>query len=247
MFSALSNLFKRETLKGFSDLEKTADVHCHILSGVDDGFQSLQDSIDALKRYQELGYKKVYLTPHMNLDSFAGNNETMLKERYARFMDAIPSDLNLDIRLAAEYMVNEDLDLDREFLTFADRTVLIEMSYYFESPNIKDVIYNLSLDGYNLVLAHPERYMFYHRKISKIEELVNLGCRLQLNILSLTPYYSQGTIAMAQELLKSGMYSFIGNDLHTLKQLDGIEKVSFKADLLPYLQKLYNNNLTLFD
>lgn len=243
----LARLFGKQELKGFSDIEKTADVHCHILSGVDDGFQSLADSIKALRRYQELGYRKVYLTPHMNLDTFSGNNEKMLNEHFDLFKKSLPADIDLDIRLAAEYMVNEDLDLNRDFLTFGNKTVLIEMSYFFESPNIKDAIYQLSLDGYNIVLAHPERYMFYHRKLSQIESFIDAGCRLQMNILSLTPFYSPGTIEMAEQMLKAGMYSYVGNDLHTLKQLERIENVTFKEALLPEIQKLYNNNLTLFD
>ena len=65
-----------------ADLRPGAEVHCHILPGVDDGFQQPEDSYEALRRLQAMGVERVQLTPHMNLDDFAGNTEEMLQERF---------------------------------------------------------------------------------------------------------------------------------------------------------------------
>lgn len=242
----LLNIFKAP--KGnFTDLTFESDVHCHILCGVDDGFGRIYDSIEALRQYQQSGVKRVYLTPHMNLDSFSDNDEKSLKECFVEFKQKmLDADINIDLRLGAEYMINEMLDMDRDFLTFSAGKVLIEMSYFFESPNIGDAIFQLNLKGYTPVLAHPERYTYYSRDIKTLEEFVNMGCLLQLNLLSLTPYYSPETIRLAKTLLDRGMYSFVGTDLHSLHQLSRIQSMNIEVKVLNQIQHLLNNNASLF-
>ncbi len=232
--------------KSFADLKVGYDIHSHILYGVDDGFTNATDSYEALRRYQKRGYKGIYLTPHMNLDSYSDNNEIMLQEHFKEFVDNMPDDIYIDLRLGAEYMVNETLDLNREFLTFANRKVLIEMSYYYESPNIRETIFELGLQGYSPVLAHPERYLYYTDKIGDIESFVNMGCQLQLNILSLTPYYSPETVVLAKKLLDMNLYSYVGTDLHSLNQLSRIFEMTANSSLMDKLNVIMENNSELF-
>lgn len=239
--------FLTKKKSSFADLNVGYDIHSHILNGVDDGFTRATDSYEALRRYQERGYKKLFLTPHMNLDSYSENNETMLRERFCEFVDRIPGDITLDLRLGAEYMVNETLDLNKEFLTYADKKVLIEMSYYYESPNIRETIFELGLQGYSPVLAHPERYLYYTGKIKEIEIFVDMGCQLQLNILSLTPYYSPETVVLANKLLEMNLYSYAGTDLHSLHQLSRIFEMTAEQSLMDKLNILMENNSELFD
>lgn len=239
--------FLRKPAATLADLRPHAEVHCHILPGVDDGFQQPEDSYEALRRLQALGVERVQLTPHMNLDDFAGNTEEMLRERFEAFRMALPADLTLRLSLGAEYMVNEQLDLQRPFLCFAGRRVLIEMSYYYESRNIKDAIFELCLQDYHPVLAHPERYLYYSRDMKPLEEYVRMGCSLQLNLLSLTPYYSPETIRMGYSLLDKGLYRYAGTDLHSLRQLDRLQAMKIDRKYLDKIQQLLDNNRELFD
>lgn len=231
----------------FADLVFESDVHCHILCGVDDGFGRIHDSIEALRQYQQRGVKRVYLTPHVNLDSFSDNDEKSLAAHFTLFRQSIlEAGIDIDLRLGAEYMINEMLDLERDFLTFSGNRVLIEMSYYYESPNIGDAVFQLNLRGYTPVLAHPERYTYYCGDIKTLEEFVNMGCQLQLNLLSLTPYYSPETIKLAGILLDRGMYSYAGSDLHSLHQLSRIQSMQTEQKVLNQIQPLLINNASLF-
>ena len=215
--------FLRKPAATLADLRPGAEVHCHILPGVDDGFQQVEDSVEALRRLQAMGIERVQLTPHMNLDDFAGNTEEMLRERFEAFRMALPADLTLRLSLGAEYMVNEQLDLQRPFLCFAGRRVLIEMSYYYESRNIKDAIFELCLQDYHPVLAHPERYLWATQEDYRRWHAA--GAAFQRNLASLEGFYGQAPAARAADLLSDGYYTFLGTDTHSKKYTDAFDLI----------------------
>ena len=120
---------------------------------------------------------------------------------------------------AAEYMVDQDFNLDTEICSLQNKYLLIEMSYLNESPNIIQQIFNVEIKGYNPILAHPERYIFYFKDHSKLKLFKEKGCLLQLNLLSITGYYGKEVKQLAEYLLKENMYDLAGTDLHHDKHL----------------------------
>jgi len=84
----------------------------------------------------------------------------------------------------------------------------------FEPPMLHDAIFNLQQAGYKPVIAHPERYLFFHNQMGKYRELRDRGCLLQMNMLSITGYYGKHIKMVADELLKKGLYDYCGSDMH---------------------------------
>ena len=154
-----SLLFPKKNAVHTDLLRGTADVHSHLLPGVDDGVQSADDMQAALNAMQEAGVERVFLTPHVMAD-LPDNRRSYLQDRFACMKQFAPE--GVELRLAAEYMLDAGFRLQMAdgLLTYADRQVLVETSYLSPPPDYLNLLYELSLEGYTPVLAHPERYMY---------------------------------------------------------------------------------------
>ena len=215
------------------------DIHNHLLPGVDDGFRHAEDSLAAIERMAQAGCKDLVFTPHMNPDVYPKENEAHFREVYEAFKERIPKEWGVKTWLAAEYMVVKDFQ-DRagsdDLLTYEDGSILIEMSYYFKSENIEEAVFALNTEGRKPILAHPERYLYMADNLQEFDRLRDMGCRFQMNRLSLTGIYGGESLIIMEYLLSHGMYDFMATDLHTLSQLDRLTEISVKrkvAALLP--------------
>ncbi|MBI4930747.1 MAG: hypothetical protein HY841_08295 [Bacteroidetes bacterium] len=201
------------------------DVHSHFIPGIDDGAQTMEDSISLIKSFHDLGYKKVITTPHILADGYPNTSEIILrgleKVRVALKTEGIP----IQIEAAAEYYI--DFDFGRKIeqeklLTFGKSApnktsgnyLLFEISFLNPPDNLEQIIFKLLTSGYKPVLAHPERYNFWHHKFEKYEQLKEKGLLFQLNINSLTGYYSYETKKVAEHLIEKNMIDFLGSDCH---------------------------------
>jgi len=209
-----------------------ADMHSHLLPGLDDGLQEIEQSIAFIKELQQLGYKKLICTPHILSDVYPNSPETILP-KLELVRDALEkNNIDIQVEAAAEYMV--DLDFENYFnagkplLTFGKNLILIEMSYVAASNNIENVIFNLKLKGLQPVLAHPERYNYYLGNIDQFQRFIDLGCYLQINILSLLGYYGEGSKITAQNLLKKNMVTLVGTDMHHENHLNSLKTLASK-------------------
>jgi len=209
-----------------------ADMHSHLLPGLDDGLQEIEQSIAFIKELQQLGYKKLICTPHILSDVYPNSPETILP-KLELVRDALErNNIDIQVEAAAEYMV--DLDFENYFnagkplLTFGRNLILIEMSYVAASNNIENVIFNLKLKGLQPVLAHPERYNYYLGNLDQFQRFIDLGCYLQINILSLLGYYGEGSKITAQNLLKKNMVTLVGTDMHHENHLNSLKTLASK-------------------
>ncbi len=206
---------------------RNADIHNHLLPGVDDGFQHMDDSLKAIERMAEAGCKDFVFTPHLNPDVYPDVGEVRLREVYEEFRQCIPSEWGITTALSAEYMVVNGFE-DRvssradELLTYSDGSILIEMSYYFRSQNLESAVFELNMAGLRPIVAHPERYSYMAECLEDFDSLYDRGCRFQINYLSLTGAYGPESIRILKYLQKNGMCDFFSSDLHSLTQLDRI-------------------------
>ena len=186
------------------------------------------ERVEASKALADKGVEKGVLTPHVSSGLFPNRTE-MLKLEFDRLKTAMDDDLKgrLRLYLAAEYMIDEDFGDIVEPLCYPDRSILVEMSYSNRSVNLLETVFNLVQEGYEPILAHPERYEFYFGgrepyNVAELEKLIDMGCRFQMNLMSLTGKYGKESIRILKYLLGKGMYSFAATDLHSNPQLDSI-------------------------
>jgi tyrosine-protein phosphatase YwqE len=105
------------------------------------------------------------------------------------------------------------------------------MSYIAASPNIEQVIFALRLKGLIPVIAHPERYNFYHANFEHYQRLIDLGCLLQVNLLSLLGYYGKPTKIVAEKLFAQKMVRLVGTDMHHENHLNALKDLASKPEI----------------
>jgi protein-tyrosine phosphatase len=200
------------------------DMHSHLLPGLDDGLQTIEESVAFIKELQTLGYKKLICTPHVITDVHLNSGETILPKLDLVRKALKEENINVEIQAAAEYMV--DYEFERKlknkepFLTMGDNYILIEMSYAMPHQNIENVIFDLNIAGYKPILAHPERYGYFHSNYDYYATLRSRGCYFQLNMLSICGYYGKMEKKVSHRLLKDNCVEFVGTDMHHLNHLN---------------------------
>lgn len=115
--------------------------------------------------------------------------------------------------------------------------VLVEFSLAFPSHSLKDILFELQMQNYQPVIAHPERYLYLEQNKGFYEELKDIGCLFQLNILSVAGYYGKSANELAQHLIKKQYYDLIGTDLHGDRHLDALRQGGY----MPTLSKLLDS------
>lgn len=220
------------------------DIHCHVLPGIDDGSPDLNTSKIILQKYIDLGFKKLYATPHTMGEIYPNTPET-IRQALSKIETL---GMDIDITAASEYMLDEVFEkhLEQDNLLFLKKNyVLIELSY-FQPPNyLEQIIFQITSKGHIPILAHPERYSFYYRKLDIFRSLKAKGCLLQLNALSLSMHYGTSVQKMAFQLLDDGLYDYIGTDTHKLSHLEAIAELKIaKKHITPVIRLCQNNTLT---
>lgn len=220
------------------------DMHNHILPGIDDGSPDINVSLQLTEGLMELGFHSMVSTPHILSDLYPNNAET-IGNAFAQFSAAKKTELLPGgVAFAAEYMIDYDFEnrlITNELLTFGKRKyILIEMSYLVESPNLKKMIFELITNGFQPILAHPERYHFYHHRLDIYEELRDAGCLLQLNLLSLAGHYGGKIKTVGEKLIDRDLISWVGTDMHHATHLEGLKRLASDKKILRTLGKINN-------
>ncbi len=205
------------------------DIHSHLLPGIDDGANNIEDSISLISKMYSYGIKNFVTTPHVLGDVYPNSSEIILSK-----LEEVKQELNnqgfidVNIRAAAEYMMDErfvERLQSNDILTIKNNFILVEMSYFNAPYNLYDVLFEIQLKGYKPILAHPERYAFYHNDFENFYKLKKAGCVFQLNLLSLTEQYGKGVQKTAQKLLKENLYDYVGTDTHHHNHLNLLKKI----------------------
>lgn len=212
------SFFKRKNI--ISDIEWLGvDVHSHLLPGIDDGAKDIDQSLRYIKSLNELGFSKLICTPHIYKELYPNTPQSILPVLEKVQLEITRSALDVEIAAAAEYMTDGDFSVGEGLMTLPGNHILIEMSYLSESPNIDSLIFELQIKGYKVILAHPERYCFYHKDAEKLIKFKEQGVLLQLNLLAVTGYYGKHVKLSADYLLENKLYDLAATDLHHDKHL----------------------------
>ncbi len=201
------------------------DIHSHLLPGIDDGSPNVDTSVKLITKLQHLGFYKFLCTPHIFTELYPNNSGTITNALNEVKLALTAAGLEIDIDAAAEYMVDETFVVGPDLMCFPGKYILIEMSYLSENPNIEQVIFDLQLQGYYVILAHPERYNFYHNNYPRFNRLKDMGVLFQLNLLSLAGYYGKGVKQAADYLIEHRIYDLAATDLHHERHLKVLDQM----------------------
>jgi protein-tyrosine phosphatase len=238
-------LFGQSTSSSLNLSDIAVDMHSHLLPGIDDGSRSMDESIAMIASFERLGYRKIITTPHIMNEVYPNTREIILNKwsEVQEEMQAVG--LGIQLEAAAEYFADEhllELIHKKELLTIGGSYVLFEFSFFAEPERYRNIFFELQTSGYKPILAHFERYPYYHGSIEKAHEFREMGINIQLNINSLVGHYGPGVRKQAERLVTQGAIDFIGTDCHRIQHLQLLEdnvqsKYIRKLNLLPLKNK----------
>ncbi|MEG0075991.1 MAG: CpsB/CapC family capsule biosynthesis tyrosine phosphatase [Eubacterium sp.] len=211
------------------------DMHTHVLYGIDDGSQSIDDSVEMLKKAEELGFRGVVLTPHyMSYTNYVSRvNEN--RKRFKKLIDKLKEE-NMQIQLFLGNEICYEPDLIHR-VDMGDFTTLNKSNYFLvetmrHDSNVEYVqnfLYRLQAKGYSTILAHPERYDFVRENPNILIDFMEKGTYIQANMLSLIGFYGSESKHTAEIMLKNNMVQFMASDAHRLRSYELMEDAIERA------------------
>ena len=221
------DFLKKEKTEDYPLPELLVDMHSHLIPGIDDGAISIEDSISMIREFSELGYKKLITTPHI-MGDFYKNTPEIILSRLEKVKDRVNSEgIEIEIDAAAEYYLDEwfmkKVD-EKDVLTFGNNYLLIETSYINEPSQLDEVLFQVKASGYQPILAHPERYTYMYSNFQRYKDIYATGVLFQLNLNSISGYYSKAAQDIAGKLIDNNMINFVGSDCHAMKHLTSMKK-----------------------
>ncbi len=234
-------LFGKKKLKEPVDISllKT-DMHSHLIPGIDDGSPNMETSLQLIREMHGLGYTKLITTPHISADIYPNTAENIQLQLQLLKNELVAHEIPVEVTAAAEYMIDdgfESLLQNKQLQTFSDKHVLIELPYFQAPPNFFELTFEMQIQGLKIILAHPERYLFWFNDLGKYEDLKNRGILFQMNMTSLSGQYSPQVQKMAEKLIDAGMIDFLGSDLHNSHYLQLLKNTLRE----PYLKKVMDS------
>lgn len=232
-------------------LNGLVDIHNHILPGIDDGAKTVDDSLELLKGFSEFGVNNFICTPHI-MHNYYDNTPDTIKKAYEQIFKELRNHEGMSVNLgyAAEHMIDDNFENileERQVISLGKDYLLIEMSYLQPSFNFDVAIDKIAKHKYFPILAHPERYMYYHGKYGKYSSLKSEGVLFQLNLLSLTSVsYGAEVQKIAEKLLDEGLIDFVGTDVHNIRQLGLLKETRVTKKVLNQLLPIIERTIQSF-
>lgn len=226
------------------------DIHSHLLPGIDDGAKTFEDTLRLTHALQSFGISQFITTPHIIQHVWNNTRDQIIAKETATKLELVKHNITDSFRTAAEYMMDDyfvQLLRAGNLLTLKDNYVLVEMSYINAPIQLYEILFDIQVAGYIPVLAHPERYLFYHNNFDEYLKLKRAGCLFQLNLLSIVGYYGEGIVKIAEKLLQKGLYSFVGSDVHHDNHIAAFEQKVRLRDLTPLKEVIANNQFFRID
>ncbi len=233
-----------DVLKDFSFIQ--TDIHSHLVPGIDDGSASMEESIALITQLQSAGFRNLVTTPHIKWERYPNTREKILAGMHHLQQALQESNIDITISAAAEYFIDDHffslLDKNEPLLTIHKNEVLVEFSFYAEPFQPQHTFFKIQTAGYQPILAHPERYGYFHEKKEAYRAIKDQGVLLQLNILAITGYYGKKIQQTSQWLLQEGLYDYCGTDLHNERHAEALQQLAASKQLQALQQYPFANN-----
>jgi protein-tyrosine phosphatase len=204
------------------------DLHSHLIPGIDDGVKFMDESIDVLSAMRQMGFRKVITTPHIMPGGYDNTRDIILAGR-DKVREALKeAQIDIAFDAAAEYYLDASMYEKiekKELLSVGSDFVLVEFPMNTKPYHFEDAIYKMQVGGYNVILAHPERYPYYYETSMKgYNDLKDRGVYFQINMMALAGRYGRQAQHAAEKMIDNKMVDFVATDLHGFRHIEAIRE-----------------------
>ncbi len=210
------------------------DLHAHLLPGVDDGAEALDDAMRMCEIAATDGITTSVATPHQRHEWWPNDDRNELMARFETLTSAVGSGLSLaigaEIRVDSELLAEVDLLPGGNLLTLAgSHYLLLELPAGPVGPDPRAVVHELAVAGWRPVLAHPERIPWLAEGPAALVELVERGALLQLTAMSVTGAFGKRAKECCTFLLDHDLAHFVASDAHDVSLRPPVLSDAFRA------------------
>ena len=228
------------------------DIHSHIIYDVDDGSSSQKESIELIKKLSEAGFSNIIMTPHyIEGSEYCSYNPEKLEKLEVLRNLVKENNIPVNLYLGNEVFINDnivnDIKENRIYTLNNSKYLLFELPFHNQILNLADIIYEIKIQGYIPILAHPERYSYFQDDYDMVDNLREEGLLFQANYASILGYYGKSAEKLLKYMLKNEYVDFLGTDIHHVSKtyvtdnFKKIEKLFNKFAGKDYYQKIKNN------
>lgn len=200
------------------------DLHIHIMPGVDDGSDSMEESVRMARMAVESGVHTVAVTPHCNIpEEFDNYDGRQYRERLKLLQQELKRK-GLGLKVCCGMEVFGTMEVPRlleegRLATLNDgKYLLVEFAFEEDLRLIWHVLEGILRQGYTPLIAHPERYFYVARDPQLVYEWIQMGCRLQMNKGSILGRFGRQIGRLSMELLEHEVISCVASDAHGSRQ-----------------------------
>lgn len=218
------------------------DLHSHILPGIDDGAQDVEESLDMIKSFVDQGFTKIITTPHVHSGRYKNTAESIRKAN-SELQEALKKEkIKIVVEYAAEYYIDsfflEELN-NKNILNFSGNYILIEFSFQMPPIGLERLYKLITEAGFQPIIAHPDRYKYWQENVKAFTKLKEIGYLLQANVLSAGGFYGHIPKKNFELLSNNNLIDFLGSDAHRKSSVDLLNKTIS----LPIVQKALLNGI----
>ena len=228
------------------------DIHSHIIYNVDDGSSSIDESVELIRMLNEVGFDNIIITPHYVPGSeYCSYNPEKL-EKLDRLREIVKEKkIPVNLYLGNEIFINDEIvkgiEENKIYTLNNGKYLLFELPFRNQILNLNDIIYEIKIQGYIPILAHPERYIYFQDDYDLVDGLREEGVLFQANYASILGNYGRKAERLLKYMLKNEYIDYFGTDIHhsskayVIDNFKKIEKHIVRVTGTEYYQKIKNN------
>ncbi len=220
------------------------DLNSQLLVLNESGSIDISGSVNCIRHLSGLGIKAVYCCYPVTTKR-SDLSEVIIAGK-AELEDALKaSGLDVTVFIGAKYVVDKSFIVSKDLIALPGGYIVLELPVLIEPSNFEEVVFNLQIIGYKVILTNPEQYAYYHNSRGRYRRLKDLGVLFQLNILSLTGYYGSEVKTEALYLLEKSYYDLAGTGAYNDKHIDMIIKAVLNGSVFDKIKSYKFKNKEL--
>lgn len=194
------------------------DIHSHILPGVDDGAQTIEDSLAMAREAVDQGIRTIIATPHHKNGKYDTPKNIVLEKVAALQAEIVKEDIPLTVLVGQEVRINGDMieDIEKGELLSLNETkyLFVEFPSGHVPRYAKQMLFDIQVAGFTPIIVHPERNQELIEHPEKLYDFVKNGALTQVTAASVVGKFGKNIQKFSHQIIEANLTHFLASDAH---------------------------------